>query len=86
MMKKRIPKEALMSARQSIALMAAREGVPTALIKAHINEAIAAGLKSSDPAAKQFWASIPRTGGKPTPEEVIAWIAMNEGRSRLTGI
>ena len=54
---------------------ARREGVPVTELEDKIQAAIDAAMASPDPKARAFWNTMSYTGAKPTPEEVIGYIA-----------
>ncbi len=60
-----------MNPKKALQLIAAENGCSVAEVRREINKAIDEGMKSTDPKAMELWASIPRKGDKPTPEEVI---------------
>ncbi len=44
-------------------------------VRREIEKAIDEAMSSPDPQARIFWENIPKKSAKPTPEEVIAYIA-----------
>ncbi|CUX24872.1 hypothetical protein BN3590_00412 [Clostridium sp. C105KSO15] len=62
-------------AKRAIKNLAKQKGISEGEVRREIEIAIAEGMKSSEPKALAFWETIPRRGEKPTPEEVIAYIA-----------
>ena len=63
------------SARDALEAVARQQGLSVDEVRSAIEEAIAAAHESSDPQARAFWSAVPRKGGIPTAEEVIAFIA-----------
>ena len=66
-------KTQLLSAHKAIQEIALREGESVEHVRNEIKIAMEYGLKSSDPAIKAFWESIPCVDNIPTPEELIAF-------------
>lgn len=64
-----------MKARSAIEQIADREGVSVSEVRREIQAAIDEGMKSTDKSVQAYWSRIPRKGAKPTPEEVIDFIA-----------
>ena len=64
-----------MKARSAIKQIADREGVSVSEVRREIQAAIDEGMKSTDKSIQAYWSRIPRKGTKPTPEEVIDFIA-----------
>jgi hypothetical protein len=62
-------------AKRAIKNLAKQKGISEGEVRREIEVAIAEGMKSSESKALAFWETIPRRGEKPTPEEVIAYIA-----------
>lgn len=62
-------------AKKALKKIAQREGVSEETVRREIETAIAEAMKSPEPQARAFWESIPHKGEKPTPEEVVAYIA-----------
>ena len=58
----------------SLASVAKQNGVSIDEVKREIQKAIDIGMANPDPKIKAFWNSIPRSGERPTPEEVIAYL------------
>ena len=52
-----------------------REGISVLEVRDEIQKAIDIGLSSSDPAVQEHWRKMPCRGDKPTPEEVVVYIA-----------
>lgn len=65
----------LETARQAIRQIAASEGVSEAKVREEITVAIRAALDNPDPQARALWATIPKSGEIPTPEELMTWVA-----------
>ncbi|MBQ6164319.1 MAG: sporulation initiation factor Spo0A [Clostridia bacterium] len=61
------------SARKTIQQIAVKENVSFAIVYKEITKAIDAGFYSSDLCIRERWRSIPCSGVKPTPEDVIIW-------------
>ena len=55
--------------------IATREGVSVAEVRKEIQKAIDIGLASPDPAVQEQWSKMPHRGEKPTPEEVVVYLA-----------
>ena len=68
-------KEELCRASYAIAVMAEKNGIPEAHIRAEMEEAIRASSNSTDPLVKAQWADSAFEGSEPTVEEFIAWLA-----------
>lgn len=62
-------------AKKALKKLAKQKNVSEGTIRREIEIAIAEAMKSPEPQAQAFWKSIPHAGGRPTPEEVIAYIA-----------
>ena len=62
-------------AKMAIKNLAKQKGISEGEVRREIEVAIAEGMKSPEPQAQSFWKTIPHKGEKPTPEEVIAYIA-----------
>ena len=62
------------SAKRAIAEVARREGKTIDEVRASMIEAIEEAYKTPDPSAQALWATIPREGEIPTPEELIIWV------------
>ncbi len=60
--------------RESLQKIADNNGVSVEEVRRDIADAIDAARENPDPKVQAFWASVPRKGEKPTPEEVIAYI------------
>lgn len=59
----------------SLTSVAKQNGVSVDVVKREIQKAIELGMTNPDPKIKAFWNSIPRSGERPTPEEVIGFFA-----------
>lgn len=59
---------------EAIRIIAKREGITEREVLDSMQEAMDAGMHSSDPAVRARWAGIPRQGEKPAPREVIEHI------------
>jgi len=62
-------------AEKALRQIAAKEGVSVEEVRREIEIAINAAQENSDPNIQAFWEHIPRKGERPTPEEVIVYIA-----------
>nr|DAT23140.1 MAG TPA: Sporulation initiation factor Spo0A C terminal [Caudoviricetes sp.] len=69
--------EQLEEAKKSIQTVADNAGKSYAEVYADMQEAILAGYNSPNPLVKRRWKRIACTGKVPTPEELIAWVALN---------
>ncbi len=61
-------------ATKALKKLAKQNRISVEAVRHEIELAIAEGMKSTEPQARVFWASIPHKGERPTPEEVIAYI------------
>lgn len=68
-------------AKDAVNQIALREGKTVEQVRKEIQKAILIGLCSQDPKIQAYWKRIPSEGDIPTPEEVIAFLAM-EARKR----
>ena len=59
----------------TIEKLAAQKGLNVQEIKDEINIAIEIAMNHPDVSIQQFWRNIPCKGAKPTPEEVITYLA-----------
>ena len=64
-----------MKAKSAIKQIADREGISVSEVRKEIQAAIDEGMKSTHKSVQAYWSRIPRKGTKPTPEEVINFIA-----------
>ena len=64
-----------MKAKSAIKQIADREGISVSEVRREIQAAIDEGMKSTDKSVQAYWSRIPRKGTKPTPEEVIDFMA-----------
>lgn len=64
-----------MNVKNALQAIADREGVSIFEVRKEIQSAIDEGMKSTDKSVQEYWSKIPRKGMKPTPEEVINYIA-----------
>lgn len=64
-----------MKAEEAIKQIAERDGVSISEVRKEIQFAIDEGMKSTDKSVQAYWSKIPCRGAKPTPEEVITYIA-----------
>ena len=64
-------------ARKTIQTVANNAGKSYEEVYADMQEAILAGYNSPNPLVKRRWKRISNNGKVPTPEELIAWIALN---------
>lgn len=55
--------------------IAMREGISVAEVREEIQKAIDEAMKSNDPAVQAYWKKMSYKGEKPTPEEVVVYIA-----------
>lgn len=55
--------------------IAFRDGISVDSVKKNIQIAIISGLCSSDPRVQEYWRGIPCKGQRPTPEELIVFLA-----------
>lgn len=62
-------------ARRALMRLARQEGASMDAVRREIEAAIALASGSADPKAQAFWDSVPHKGERPTPEEVIDYIA-----------
>ena len=58
-----------------MAEVAQKEGVSVRELKDKVQAAIDAAMASPDPKVQAFWNVMPYVGEKPTPEEVIGYLA-----------
>ena len=64
-----------MNVKNALQAIADREGVSISEARKEIQAAIDEGMKSTDKSVQEYWSKIPRKGVKPTPEEVVNYIA-----------
>ncbi|MNW53563.1 hypothetical protein D3C74_311280 [compost metagenome] len=62
-------------AKKALKKLAKQKGISVEVVRHEIEIAITEGMKSPEPQAQVFWSSIPHKGERPTPEEVITYIA-----------
>lgn len=62
-------------AKRAIKNLAEQKEISEDAIRSEIELAIAESMKSTEIQAQLFWNAIPYKGEKPTPEEVVAYIA-----------
>jgi hypothetical protein len=62
-------------AKKALKRLAKQKGISEGAVHHEIEIAIQEAMKSPNLQAQEFWKSIPHKGEKPTPEEVIAYIA-----------
>lgn len=62
-------------AEKALKKIAKRDGVSVRAVKREIEIAVAAARDNPDPKSQAFWKSIPCKGERPTPEEVITYLA-----------
>lgn len=55
--------------------IARKEGVSVDEVRREIQKAIDDDMQSDDPAVQSYWKKIKYKGEKPTPEEVVLYIA-----------
>lgn len=59
----------------AIAKLAAEKGISVKEVRREIQIAIDAGMTNQDPNVQAYWMSMIKHGVKPTPEDVIEYIA-----------
>ena len=64
-----------MNAKNELQTITDREGISIYEVRKEIQTAIDEGMKSTDKSVQEYWSKIPCKGTKPTPEEVINYIA-----------
>lgn len=64
-----------MNVKNALQAIADRDGISISEVRKEIQSAIDEGMKSNDKSVQEYWSKIPRKGVKPTPEEVINYIA-----------
>ncbi len=64
-----------MNVKNALQKIADREGITVSEVRKEIQLAIDEGMKSTDKSVQAYWSKIPCKGTKPTPEEVINYIA-----------
>lgn len=62
-------------ARKVLKSLARQKGISVDTIRREIEIAIELASQNPDPEARAFWLTIPCEGSRPTPEEVISYIA-----------
>lgn len=77
-----ISRKEIETAENAIRRIAGREGKTEEEVRKEIRMAMLAGLCSQDPEVQTRWERVPREGGLPTPEEVIAFLAEETKRRR----
>ncbi len=60
---------------EPLELTAKKNGVSVEEVKFEIQKLIDDASDNADPVIRAFWMSIPHEGAKPTPEEVIFFLA-----------
>lgn len=55
--------------------IARKEGISVDEVRQEIQKAIVDAMQSDDPAVQAYWRKIKFKGKKPTPEEVVLYIA-----------
>lgn len=65
----------LQRAKQSLNLVAKREGKTLEEVRSDVKRAIAEARSNPDPAVRARWALSPFSGREPSPEEFVAWCA-----------
>ena len=73
-------KRALWITKNAINQIALRKGKTVEQVRKDIQNAMLIGLCSQDPKIQAYWKRIPSEGDIPTPEEVIAFLAMEAGK------
>lgn len=63
--------------------VADRDGVSVEYVRSEIQKAILIGLSNPDPNVRTFWMSIPHTGPRPTPEDVLIYLSTHIDRHPL---
>jgi hypothetical protein len=61
--------------RKALKIIAERDGVTVKYVHSEIQKAIYLGMTNPDPQVKAYWLGIPHKGDKPTPEEVVSFMA-----------
>ncbi|WP_027400322.1 hypothetical protein [Anaerovorax odorimutans] len=64
----------------AIKKLALQNGTSVEEIIDEINFAIEVGMNNPDNSIQQYWRKIPRKGTKPTPEELISYLAKQVGK------
>lgn len=62
-------------AKHTMEQIAKRDGKTVAQVRSDISEALEVGRNSPDYNVQAYWRNIPSKGEKPTPEEVILYLA-----------
>ena len=62
-------------ARKALEAVAAQNGVPLETVIREIEQTIQIAAASPDERVRARWASIPRSGDTPPPEELISYLA-----------
>ena len=60
---------------RAIEQLALQKGISVSEVREEIEIAIDAAMQNPDPAAQAHWAEIMKDGKKPTPDELIEYIA-----------
>ncbi len=58
-----------------IAMIAQKENITPAQVRAQLNAVIFAGMNAADPETRAQWSKCPCWGTRPTPEEYLLWVA-----------
>ena len=64
-----------LNSQQVFEYVAGQSGVTVTQVIQEIDTAIAAAMANPDPAAQKFWSSVPRQGDRPTPAELLTYLA-----------
>lgn len=64
-----------MDSEKILEMTAEKCSVSVGEVRSEIAAAIEAGMESTSPEAAAFWKSVPRRGEKPTPEELLDFLA-----------
>lgn len=64
----------LKKARQAVRTIAEKENISQNKVRNEMKAAISDAMRNPDPAVRSMWASVPRKGDVPEPEELIAWL------------
>ncbi len=69
-------------AERALQILAAKDGVSVGYVRAKIQDAIDIGMANPDPHIRAYWKAIPHHGERPTPEDVICFIAENVNKKQ----
>ena len=62
-------------AEKALKVLAERDGVTVDYVRKKIQEAIDIGMADPHPLRNKFWTTIPHKGDRPSPEDVICFLA-----------